>query len=346
MSRTDKMHINGRYVDNEFNRIDRYVDSEFKVLENKLIYQPEIRGEIAKIHRGLRDLTIKLKAEIKVKKMFGINVDFLNAEISRIDLGAIESSYWLKGNIQEERPPGATNTEVTELIDKISKLLRDFETEIHEKYKISGIISISSLSLKLIDAIKNTFMLPNNNLPFTFGLYDRNPNKPFDFNQNTPCQICGENRTIDICHVIPAELGGAKRSFNTIYLCPTHHRLFDRHMLTRDEWNELDFTQVCLASANFAKYVLKPQMEIFWNKLNNSDYQKNTVSYLTPLDLLNSYELTIFEILEQNGELYLNEIMEKTKIDRGNCIKVLSKGISENVIEKNVKKGKTIYFIK
>lgn len=325
----------------QMDRIDRYIKREFKIFMNKYVLDPSIRKDILNTQKGLLDLTTKLKAEIKVKKKYGIDVNFLNAEISRLDLGTIENTYWLNGNIPERRPPGPKNTEIKKLLDELNKQLNNFSDQIRKKNDTS--IHIESLRLDLINLIKETFILPNKNIPFKQGLYDRNPNKTYNFNQNTPCQICGENRAIDICHIIPAEMGGSKFSYNTIYLCPTHHRLYDRHMLTKEEWEKLDLSQVCLSSANFARYVIKPQLEKFWGKIDNSNFEKNTVSYLVPSDLMKAYEITIDEILQNYKELNLDEIVQKTKIDRGYCIKILNKAVKIKKLNKKIIKRKTVY---
>lgn len=53
------------------------------------------------------------------------------------------------------------------------------------------------------------------------------------------CQICGENRVIDVAHIIPRRFNGNGAPGNLLYLCPTHHVLFDRQRLTEDEYNKI-----------------------------------------------------------------------------------------------------------
>ena len=59
-------------------------------------------------------------------------------------------------------------------------------------------------------------------------------------NRNVPCEICGENRSIDRCHIIPTKLGGSAMADNILFLCPTHHRLLDRFMLSKAEWTVIN----------------------------------------------------------------------------------------------------------
>ncbi len=71
-------------------------------------------------------------------------------------------------------------------------------------------------------------------------------------NRNISCEICSENRTIDKCHIIPARIGGTKNHPNLVYLCPTHHRLFDRFKLSKSEWAQIDWDKKSEASKQYA----------------------------------------------------------------------------------------------
>lgn len=62
------------------------------------------------------------------------------------------------------------------------------------------------------------------------------------FARETGCVICGESRSVDAAHLIPAKLGGAGWIPNIIPLCPNHHRIFDKGELTDAE---------CQAAANW-----------------------------------------------------------------------------------------------
>ena len=45
------------------------------------------------------------------------------------------------------------------------------------------------------------------------------------------CVICGFDRFVEWAHVIPASKGGRYSAHNGLWLCPNHHRLFDRQLL-------------------------------------------------------------------------------------------------------------------
>ncbi len=82
-----------------------------------------------------------------------------------------------------------------------------------------------------------------------------------------PCVICGEDRVHNFCHIIPREEGGAYKTGNLLNLCPTHHALFDRHRLSRTEWNKIDLTKKSFDSREYARGVILPEMKKFWRRV-------------------------------------------------------------------------------
>lgn len=55
--------------------------------------------------------------------------------------------------------------------------------------------------------------------------------------RKTGCVVCGENRVVDAAHLIEKRSGGYGTESNIIPLCPTHHRLYDRGLLSDEENN-------------------------------------------------------------------------------------------------------------
>lgn len=53
------------------------------------------------------------------------------------------------------------------------------------------------------------------------------------------CAVCGEDRAVDLCHIAPAKDGHPLIVENTIVLCPTHHRLFDKGALNNEELEQI-----------------------------------------------------------------------------------------------------------
>jgi hypothetical protein len=54
------------------------------------------------------------------------------------------------------------------------------------------------------------------------------------------CFICGFDRVVEYCHIIPARIGGTTHPSNIITLCPNHHTLMDKGLLTKEEDELLD----------------------------------------------------------------------------------------------------------
>ena len=86
------------------------------------------------------------------------------------------------------------------------------------------------------------------------------------------CEICGENRTINFCHIIHREHGGRYYETNHIYLCPTHHFLFDQARLSRQEFAKIAISDKPEDVVEFFHKIHHTRHQLFWeygtNKLN------------------------------------------------------------------------------
>jgi len=49
------------------------------------------------------------------------------------------------------------------------------------------------------------------------------------------CEICGEDRAIDLAHIVPRKAGGPTCKENSLVLCPNHHRFLDQGKLRKPE---------------------------------------------------------------------------------------------------------------
>lgn len=69
------------------------------------------------------------------------------------------------------------------------------------------------------------------------------------------CQICGESRIVEYCHILPKRNREINQRWNILYLCPTHHHLFDWQgsKLTAEEWEKIR-AHVLYADEQYAKY--------------------------------------------------------------------------------------------
>lgn len=90
-------------------------------------------------------------------------------------------------------------------------------------------------------------------------------------NQYIPCEICGEQRVTHYCHIIPKSNGGPNHEDNYIYLCPTHHHLYDHSRLSKQEWDHLDLSGKLKAAQEYALKVCLPLLEDFWHKTEKKE---------------------------------------------------------------------------
>lgn len=91
--------------------------------------------------------------------------------------------------------------------------------------------------------------------------------------KDASCEICGFDRFIEVCHIIPAVLGGGFEEENILYLCPNHHRLFDNQLILREEWGIIS-GKVKLA---FDKYGIPLRYRVLNIQLNQIDGYKTVV---------------------------------------------------------------------
>lgn len=92
--------------------------------------------------------------------------------------------------------------------------------------------------------------------------------------RNKSCEICKENRSTDRCHILPARLGGTGEINNLLILCPTHHRLFDRFMLSRSEYASIHWESKSKPSQIYADEVILDAHKKFWDNLEHGKFHK------------------------------------------------------------------------
>lgn len=150
-------------------------------------------------------------------------------------------------------------------------------------------------------------------------------------NRNLPCEICGENRSIDRCHIVPNKLGGTQAEDNILLLCPTHHRLFDRFMLSKAEWVQIDWDRKSESSRIFAESVTLEAHKIFWNKVEQGHHEK-----------INLYELNEKPFIEYVVSKILELFIAGRLLKQSNIYKMLDeniKAVSKIAISVLIKNG-------
>jgi len=86
----------------------------------------------------------------------------------------------------------------------------------------------------------------------------KRPQTPAEWWTGRPCEICGEIRTTNVCHIVPRSSRGKLVPDNLFILCPTHHFLFDHSRLSREEFAKLDLSSKAPDAQRYFDKVLVP----------------------------------------------------------------------------------------
>jgi len=150
-------------------------------------------------------------------------------------------------------------------------------------------------------------------------------------NRNIPCEICGENRSIDRCHIIPSKLYGSQESNNLLFLCPTHHRLLDRFMLSKAEWAQIDWERKSIPSQQYAMDVTLEAHKVFWEKLTRSEFEKIAEYHINE-------RAYVRHVVDTIGQLFISgRLVNSSTIC--NLLDVNIRDIGKIIIEKLVSAG-------
>lgn len=93
--------------------------------------------------------------------------------------------------------------------------------------------------------------------------------KPMEKEFHDPCQICGEKRISNLCHVIPRKDGGLNEAGNYIVLCPTHHFLLDHGRLNKDEFEAIDTTKISERAKEYFEKIHRKRHQLKWRYHTN-----------------------------------------------------------------------------
>jgi hypothetical protein len=216
--------------------------------------------------------------EPSIGKQYGVPIDSLSRVSFACDDEPVRpQSSWIpvSGGEDKRRPAGITNEEFAEFSDRLSKLFVDHG------------MHTSGLFVDVLNLFRNAYLRPGENRPFSQGTYTRlifGPmvNAETIKKQIVPCEVCGENRAIDACHIIPRRVKGTQKIDNVLLLCPTHHRLFDACMLSKEEWERIDWTRKSRKAQIYAAEVLKVAHESFWKKVEAGNCRKQTTWEIEP----------------------------------------------------------------
>lgn len=71
------------------------------------------------------------------------------------------------------------------------------------------------------------------------------------------CMICGWDTIVDVHHIIPRRHGGTNDIDNLIVLCPNHHKMADKHMLSEDKLKSVTLAAIAQLSDRLPQFHLQ-----------------------------------------------------------------------------------------
>jgi hypothetical protein len=215
-------------------------------------------------------------------------------------------------------PYDAYESELTErtlnkekiFIEKINQIKSEVSNLFHDIYSESeGRVYLRDIE----SVILKVFLFEFENRPFKFksdkSIFTEVALDGIIKNRNIPCEICGENRAVDKCHIIPSFLGGLLQAGNIIFLCPTHHRLFDNTMLSEEEWNKINFSRILPDAKEYANLVIKKALLSFWKDVKSGNYTKYTATNIVINEFHNSILHTILDLINKQSGIKQTAIL-------------------------------------
>jgi len=145
--------------------------------------------------------------------------------------------------------------------ERISKLCDEYREKVK---KFSSDNNINNLLVDLRNELRHVIdeIYQQLSIQVTHDIVIEPTKRKLLYNPSIPdeqaCQICGEKRAVDRCHIIPREHGGDIDAGNMIYLCPMHHHLFDHCELSNDEFNKIVLKDKAEDSVEYFKTVYRP----------------------------------------------------------------------------------------
>lgn len=241
--------------------------------------------------------------------------------------------------------------DLLERVPEFREQLYRFETEV---FALSEKLCSEGRGLRQSEVeslIFRAFYRPLQNRPFQAPSLDelaslRNGGFGIIPDRNLSCEICGENRSTDRCHILPKRLGGSWDSGNLLILCPTHHRLFDRFMLSQAEYARIDWERKLESAQEYADSVTLKAHKEFWRKVDDGQYRyigqyHETGSTFSFIKHVAHKLLTLFA---DNQPLRRNNLYKVIDPELKEIAKVTVKVFVQNSVLREEKKG-TVKFL-
>jgi hypothetical protein len=163
--------------------------------------------------------------------------------------------------------------------------------------------------------------------------------------RNLSCEVCGENRSTDRCHIIPRKLGGSWEIRNVLVLCPTHHRLFDRFMLSRAEFAAIDWDKKAPPSQKYADTVILEAHQKFWRNVEEGEHARVSEFDRESQPFVKHVMLEILALFAEKKVLKRNSIYKVIDPElREFSKKIMTRLVKENILLQH-RSGKDMYYL-
>lgn len=146
---------------------------------------------------------------------------------------------------------------------EVHKLFDDHRYDFQELRPNTYIALRNAVCQFLDNAFKRAY-LETNDIP-SYPFKEKTFNESFPKDWGNICEICGETRSLNICHIIPGSIGGTKTKDNTFILCPTHHHLFDRRRLSKEEFSKLSARGKSMDAISYFENYISQQHQRTWD---------------------------------------------------------------------------------
>ena len=194
------------------------------------------------------------------------------------------------------------------LFDKLDKIFKQID---YKELNLDVSNRFTWLRNELDSVIINLFALELGKTEYKLENLKARHYPEFIIGRQIPCEICGENRVVERCHILPNRMGGSLALENIFFLCPLHHKLLDNYLLTQQEFAKLNLSDKAPKSIEYFNAVIEPNMKKFWESGDKQNFElekefrlkfkKEVIEYIKknqPIDLKDTIRHFIYAYRE------------------------------------------------
>jgi len=112
------------------------------------------------------------------------------------------------------------------------------------------------------ESAKRFYKVPDRNTRELFFTFIKRNNLNLYYKK---CCICGFDRRVEMCHLIPHSKNGYYTLDNILPLCPNHHKCLDRNLLFDNEYEAIQYFLWNIICTVLPFYFTASEQEMFFN---------------------------------------------------------------------------------